>query len=86
MLDYCSHLHTTPSHPELVNGEGSKVVAEERYTGVEKVVLQQRYQALPRVDHVYELALEQLVAICTIRSCHALSAENWVHGNKRQYF
>lgn len=59
------YLHAAPAHPEAVDGEGSKVVAKESHRGVQEVVLQQPHQVGPRVDHVDELALEQLVPVCS---------------------
>ena len=58
-------LHAAPAHPEAVDGEGSKVVAEEGHGGVQQVVLQEPHQVGPRVNHIDKLALEELVPICS---------------------
>lgn len=34
-------LHAPAAHPQLVDGEGCKVVSKERHAGVEQVVFQQ---------------------------------------------
>jgi hypothetical protein len=40
-LGSCTNLHAAASHPELVNGEGCKVIAKQRNARIKKVVFQQ---------------------------------------------
>lgn len=58
-----AHLHPAATHPPLVDGEGRKVVAHKRNSGVEQGPLQADLDAGTRHNDSNESGLEQLVAV-----------------------